>query len=231
MAVTKKVKAGGRIFTSRERRDTGINTVWAVKGVGDFNDDGSDDILWQRSTDGITMIWAIGNTAENDAVRIGASFPGGLASFWNVAGIGDFDNDGTDDILCQHNTDGRLLIWQMGNLFRNSVKLPKSLASDWNVKGVGDFNDDGTDDVLYRKVDGSTAIAEFANLNRSDIKFPGGIKPVWSIKDVGDYNGDGMSDILFQRSTDSVTTAWGIVNSARNKIAYPGALAAQWVVQ
>lgn len=204
----------------------GINPIWSVKGVGDFDGDGTDDILWQRSTDGVTTIWGIKNAARNKI-----SYPGALASFWRIAGIGDFNNDGIDDILCQHIDDGRLLIWQMNNLTRSSVKFAQSIANSWTVVGVGDFNKDGTDDVLYRKDAGDVAIAEMSNFNRSNLKFPGGIGTVWGVKDVGDYNGDGTDDILFRRSTDNVTVIWGIVNSVRNKVTWPGGLAAQWVVK
>lgn len=204
----------------------GVNPAWSMQAIGDFNGDGGHDILWRRSTDQVTMIWEMGRFGH-----INTTFPGGLASSWQVSGIGDFDDDGTDDILFQRSSDGRLLIWKISNFTRESLHFPTSMDSTWAVKGIGDFNADGTDDIFYVKDTGDTAIAEFTNLNRSSLKFPGRINPVWNLKDIGDYNGDGTDDVLWRRSSDHMTMIWGVNNSARNIVSFPGALSVQWKVQ
>jgi hypothetical protein len=48
--------------------------VWSQAGVGDYNADGTDDILWYKASNGGTSIWHMNNSAAVGS----ASFPGAL---------------------------------------------------------------------------------------------------------------------------------------------------------
>src|SRR3546814_17814008 len=66
---------------------------WTVVGIGDFNGDGSTDILWRDTADGRNAIWLSGNASTKQATT-------GVSEFWcTVTGAGDFDGDGTA-VLC-----------------------------------------------------------------------------------------------------------------------------------
>ena len=118
---------------------------------------------------------------------------GGLAGLtrnldWHVAGIGDLNGDGRDDVLLRH-TDSRWYYYPMnGRRFltdaRGYAGLTRNLA--WQVAGIGDLNGDGRDDVLLRHTDsrwyyypmeGRSYLADargYANLTRN---------PDWSVAD------------------------------------------------
>ena len=133
--------------------NTGVSTLWQVAGVGDFNGDGKDDILW-RSTDGRITDWlgtATGGFSDNAANALN-----GVSLDWHVAGIGDFNGDGRDDILWR-NTDGRITDWlgtSTGGFAPNSGVFYDRVSTAWTVASVGDFNGDGRDDILFRNTDG-----------------------------------------------------------------------------
>jgi hypothetical protein len=132
---------------------TNVSVSWHVANVGDFNGDGRDDILW-RNDDGRITNWlgtATGGFSDNVANAYN-----GVSLDWQVAGTGDFNGDGRDDILWRNN-DGRMTDWLStanGGYQPNSANLYTSVATDWHIASIGDFNGDGRDDILWRNDDG-----------------------------------------------------------------------------
>jgi hypothetical protein len=127
---------------------------WQIRGIGDFNGDGRDDILWRHAGDGLITDW-LGQTDgafSNNYSNLAAGVP----LEWSIDSTGDFNGDGKDDILWRHDT-GVISDW-LGqdsggfvNNYQNSVAAaPLSL----HVAEVGDFNRDGRDDILWRHDNG-----------------------------------------------------------------------------
>jgi FG-GAP-like repeat len=121
------------------RTDLGlVPTSWNIAGTGDFNSDGFGDILWLNN-DGDISIWLM--TANGTKVQVlsavdVASVPAG----WNVAVTGDFNGDGTSDILWR-NTDGDTSFWFMGaNETQVEILSVSSIGvvpPSWVVQGAG----------------------------------------------------------------------------------------------
>src|SRR4029453_16333578 len=108
-----------------------------------------DDILWRRD-DGRMSDWlgASNGGFFDNAANAYTSAP--LAG--HVAGVGDFNGDGKDDILWRHD-DGRMSDWlgaSNGGFFDNAANAYTSVPTSWHVAGVGDFNGDGKSDILWR---------------------------------------------------------------------------------
>src|SRR5205823_563231 len=118
--------------------------AWRVAGVGDFDADGTSDILWQNTTTGGLDDWKMLNGNWAKSTQLGSRGPD-----WAVAGVGDFNGDGTADILWRNKVTGQLDDWQMasGNWSR-SVDLG-SRSTDSQIAGIADLNGDGTDDILW----------------------------------------------------------------------------------
>jgi uncharacterized protein YkwD len=184
---------------------TTVATAWAVAGIGDFNGDGRDDILWRHS-DGRIGDWlgrTNGGFLNNDGVGL-VSVP----NEWKVIGIGDFNGDGRDDILWRH-SDGRVGDWfgQANGTFAVNGGLTAA-ANEWTVVGTGDFNGDGRDDILWRHADGrigdwlGQASGGFT-VNASFYAAP----TDWKVVGTGDFNGDGRDDILW-RNADGRIGDW-----------------------
>ena len=75
---------------------------------------------------------------------------------WQLAGIGDLNGDGKDDVLLR-NEDGRWWYYPMDG--RRHIVSQRGLAAltpnlAWQLAGIGDLNGDGRDDVLVRNEDG-----------------------------------------------------------------------------
>ena len=101
---------------------------WHVKGTGDFDSNGTSDILWQNS-DGTPAIWLMNGMT---AVAVGAvGFNPGPS--WHVEGSGDYSGDGRSDILWQGD-DGTAAVWVMNGMnLVSSAAGPFNPGADWHV--------------------------------------------------------------------------------------------------
>jgi ketosteroid isomerase-like protein len=91
------------------------------------------DILW-RHTEGQVVTWEMENNAyvRNHNIATG----GGS---WEVAGIVDQNDNGTDDILWRH-PGGQVVTWEMRNgeyLRTHNFGL---VGTDWQIRGTGEFD-------------------------------------------------------------------------------------------
>jgi len=175
----------------------------------DFNGDGRSDLIW-RHDNGAFTDWlgqANGGFVGNDlnALR-------NLPTSWHVAGTGDFNGDGRDDVLWR-NDNGALTDWlgqQNGGFVSNDLNALANLPTSWQVVGTGDFNSDGRDDIIWRRTDGAfTEWLGQANggFVSNDANAWTVLPTSWRVDGTGDFNGDGNDDILWRRS-DGAFTEW-----------------------
>jgi FG-GAP-like repeat len=75
-------------------------------GIGDFNNDGTSDVLWFNATSGDTEVWLIANGHWSGSFDLGVH-PAG----WTPAGIGDFNHDGTTDIAWHETATNHVETW------------------------------------------------------------------------------------------------------------------------
>ncbi len=101
--------------------------------TNDFNGDGRSDILW-RNDNGALSQWlgqANGGFVDNYA-NAGNQIP----TSWHVAGTGDYNGDGRDDILWR-NDNGALTQWlgtASGGFLDNAGAVSRQVATEWHVQ-------------------------------------------------------------------------------------------------
>jgi len=193
-----------------------------LTGAGDVNNDGYDDILVgaykDNSDKGHAYIY-YGGTAMDNTVDIMLSAQSDFNYFGSdVAGAGDVNNDGYDDILigaCFSFTEGRAYLYYGSAHIDNNADIvfteDKKLNYFCNgtIAGVGDVNDDGYADISigisgsgnsYDEVDwiyilnGSANIDKTADLTLTGETVSNGFG--YSVADAGDVNNDGYHDVL-----------------------------------
>jgi hypothetical protein len=186
---------------------TGVGTDWQVVGTGDFNGDGRDDILWRRNT-GVLTDWLGTSTGGFTANWSNASST--ISLDWSVAGTGDFNGDGRDDVLWR-NSSGQLTDWLAtlsGGFADNWVNAASNPGSDWHVAGIGDFDRNGRDDILWRNDDGriSDWLGQTSGGFAANVAATMQVDTALNIVGVGDFNGDGRDDALLRNEIGGLGT-------------------------
>ena len=181
---------------------------WLPSGTGDFNNDGSSDLIWYNAATGNVDLWMLANGGWAGSVNAG-SHPAG----WQPAGTGDFNQDGTSDVLWYNPTSGNAEIWKISNgQWAGSANLGTHPAG-WQPAGVGDFNHDNTSDIFwYNPTSGNVDIWKISNGQWAGSVNIGNHPAGWQPAGVADFNKDGTSDILWVNPTTGNADVWQIVN-------------------
>ena len=168
-----------------------------VKVVGDFDGNGTSDILWRAADGTYTVHLMSGSTVGGSGVLLA----GGTG--WEAVGKGDFNGDGKTDLMWK-SAAGQYGIWLMngtGTISKGAVASP---GIGWDAALVGDYNADGKSDILWRHGDGrvlvyiqnghaSSASGVLLNANTG-----------WTPTQTADFDGDGMTDLIWKHNNGSV---------------------------
>jgi hypothetical protein len=197
-------------------------------GVGDFNGDGTPDIVITRLSQGaarIITIWLMNGTEVGSIVDV-AAMPD---SNFLHGGTGDFDADGDADIVIYNGNNAVVSLWLMNGATIESisdiaeleVRVPLGPAV-WVPIAAADMNGDGTDDIVLQKPGSLQANGSPMNNSTVWLMKDGGVQTIVNmdvisqsenIAALGDFDGNGYADVIFESGnhfllmTNCVSTA------------------------
>ena len=144
--------------------DTASDLNWKMVAVADMNGDWFPDLIWQHGTMGKLAVWFMQGTTSIGSAQMS---PGTMPiNTWSIVGAGDFDADGSNDLVWQHR-DGWLSVWYMNGVSMVDAQYlnPNSVSTRWKVVSVADFNSDGRPDLIFQRDDGYLAAWFLNGLN------------------------------------------------------------------
>jgi hypothetical protein len=187
----------------------------------DFNADGKSDALWVGN-DGTATIWDSGQSSGAHQI----SSPLLVPASEHIAGTGDFDGNGHDDIVWRDG--GFVFIWDNGQSSgAHQIINGGGVSSSLHISGTGDFDGNGRDDILWR--DDSGGVFVWDNGQASGGHTVGGsVAASWHVAGTGDFDGNGKSEILWYNDNGAVAVWDNGQASGGHSLAAAGAVAASW---
>lgn len=121
---------------------------WQIVGTGDFNNGGTNDILWRYGGPGgyVRLWYTEWSDLQGDDLLAVSDLS------WQIVGTGDFNKDGHVDILWRYNGPGGYIrVWYMnGKEVIGGDDIMPVVDPAWQISGVGDYNGDGSPDLVWR---------------------------------------------------------------------------------
>jgi len=182
-------------------------TYKCKSGLGDFNGDGYQDLVWMNnSTQQVTVHYFDGTQGATD---IGWAWLNkvGEPSGWILVGAADFDGNGVPDLVWEYMPTGRVSVNYYGGLGGATYLGWNWLGSahpGWTVVAVADMNNDGVPDLIWQNNTtnqvtvnyyGGTGGAVYQGWNWLN---QGGEPAGWRVVGAADFDGNGTPDLVWQ---------------------------------
>jgi ELWxxDGT repeat protein len=124
-----------------------VSSAWRFAGIGDFDGDGINDVLWHNTTTGEVDTWLMNNGQVTGGRGIGFA-----SSAWQSLGAGKFSGNGPSDILWRNTNTGEIDIWFVNDDQMTGGTVAGSVSSAWQFAAIGDVTGSGDSDIMWRNV-------------------------------------------------------------------------------
>jgi len=197
-------------------------------------------IYWQHSTTGHRVAWFMEGTERKSSSSLE---PGTVTPAWQIAATADMNGNGTADLIWQHNSTGRRVVWFMeedGLTLERSESLEPGIVSPaWQIAAAADMNADGTTELIWQHTTSGHRVVWFmeedgVTLQTSKSLEPGTVAPQWQIAAAADLNGDSRTELIWQHSSSGRRVVWFMaedgVTLERSEPLGPGTVAPAWQI-
>jgi hypothetical protein len=183
-------------------------TYTCKSGLGDYNGDGYQDVIWQNNsthqvsvhyfdgTEGVTFLdWSWLNSA-------------GEPNGWVLVGAADFDGNGVPDLVWEYMPTGQVTVQYYGGpggaTFLGWNWLNETGNPGWTVVAVADMNGDGVPDLIWEKNATNQVTVNYyggaggATMTGWNWLNSGGEPAGWHVVAAADFDGNGTPDLVWQ---------------------------------
>ncbi|BAU09732.1 GLUG domain-containing protein [Leptolyngbya sp. NIES-3755] len=153
----------------------------------------------------------LGGTGEDFIAGDNGIDPNILASGeWSIAGQGDFNNDGREDLVWRNRIRGDVAVWLMnGKSVLDVGIVAPGIPLNWTIEGVQDLNNDGKADLIWRdQTQGGVAVWLMDGKRVIDGSLVPSIPLNWTIGGIQDLNNDGNADLIWRDQIQGGVVVW-----------------------
>jgi hypothetical protein len=186
---------------------------WSAVAIGNWGDPFPafrPGVAW-RNTTGLLGNWILNGPLFASAYVVNPT----VSTVWHVAGTGDFDGNGVDDLVWQNQSTGKSGLWYFGPAGQPTSfnVFPTQAPLGWKAEGVGDFNNDGQPDLFWRnQTTGVIGVWILGGTGGVEIQeifvIPTAGSPAWAMVGISDMDNDGVGDLLWQQKTSGTFGIW-----------------------
>lgn len=189
---------------------------WTLVAASDLNADGKTDLIWQHDKTRQVAVWYMTGPQASTLLRWEWIAADGVAG-WRVVGAGDFNGDGTTDLVWLSETSNAAAVWYLGGAQGNALLrwdwLSASGVWGWTIAGVGDFNGDSSPDIVWQHLDSRQVVVWYMGGPQGNTylgwSFLSALRlPGWTVVGSRDWNQDGTSDLVWMHDTTRQVAVW-----------------------
>ncbi len=185
-------------------------TYSCKNGIGDFNGDGHQDLVWQNNSTGQVNVNYYGGSTPQPQGSATLNNGSDLAG-WKLVGAGDFDHNGVPDLVYQNTATWQVNVNYYGGAGGTSVIGTACIScgidtTGWQVVAVADFNSDGNPDLVYQNTTTAQVNVDYYG-GSGGTTFQGwaclscGIDTTgWRVAAAADFDGNGTPDLVYQNT-------------------------------
>ncbi|MEZ6146220.1 MAG: FG-GAP-like repeat-containing protein [Planctomycetaceae bacterium] len=209
-------ESNGSSFSTTSIGTWSTNVTWTDVQSGDFNNDQIADIVGRASSGSWVILQSSGSGLAHANLSAGAW---STNVSWHDVFVGDFNNDGFDDVMGRASNGAWYLAKSNGSGFTNVFAKTWSTNVTWHDAQVGDFDGNGYDEIAARSSNGTWYIIRPTDGGGGTTNFSTAYGGLWSTNVswinvvAGDFDGDGLTDIAGRASTGS----WYVARSNGNR--------------
>jgi hypothetical protein len=206
-----------------------VGLDWEVQGFGNFSGTPGESDMLVRNTSitglGAFAVYDIRNntiTGYNPMGRVGLT--------WFVEGFGDFNGDGTSDMIMRNAGTGALQVYDIANnQFTNSAPMG-TIGREWRSSGFGNFSGvPGETDMLMRNFNtGELRVYDISNNQIIDSHPLGTIGLDWRFAGIAPVHAAGASDLVLRNVNTGAFEVYDIANNAITNAAPLGQVGLDW---
>ena len=148
-----------------------VPVAWSVAGT-----DSRGDIVWRNTTTGEVGMWVMNGGTVAQSVDFGT-----VPLSWTIAGIGDFDGNGSADILWR-DTSGNVGVWLMNGTQIMSTAALGTVPLNWTIAETGDFGGTGKTGILWTDNAGNVGVWFMKGTTVSSSTVYGNVGTAWNVQ-------------------------------------------------
>lgn len=179
----------------------GLGATLTPSTIGRSTASGRADILMRRTSD--RMMFSFQSQPQGFVQYNVGQYGDG----WVVAGQGDIDGDGKDDIFWRHPVAGYFAYWLMdGPVYKGGQTYTP--PPEYLIAAIADFNADGRVDIVWNSPGARTMSMWLSVGSGFTVSQIGQYGAEWRLIGAADVTGDGKADLLWRNTTNNYVAYW-----------------------